>query len=52
MHTGITQGLGLSFIFVPLSTITFSALAARYRNEGTALFSLMPTSAAASAFRW
>jgi MFS transporter, DHA2 family, multidrug resistance protein len=41
VRTGITQGLGLGFIFVPLSTITFSTLAPRFRNEGTALFSLM-----------
>jgi DHA2 family multidrug resistance protein len=41
VHNGILQGLGLGFIFVPLSTITFSTLASRYRNEGTALFSLM-----------
>ena len=41
VRTGITQGLGLGFIFVPLSTITFATLAPRYRNEGTALFSLM-----------
>lgn len=41
IRTGITQGLGLGFIFVPLSTISFSTLNPRYRNEGTALFSLM-----------
>ncbi len=41
IRTGITQGLGLGFIFVPLSTISFSTLAPRYRNEGTALFSLI-----------
>jgi DHA2 family multidrug resistance protein len=41
VRTGITQGLGLGFIFVPLSTISFSTLAAHFRNEGTALFSLM-----------
>lgn len=40
VRTGITQGLGLGFLFVPLSTIAFSTLAPRYRNEGTALFSL------------
>lgn len=40
VHTGFTQGLGLGFIFVPLSTVTFASLAPRYRNEGTALFSL------------
>lgn len=41
VRTGVIQGLGLGFIFVPLSTITFSTLAPRYRNEGTALFSLL-----------
>jgi DHA2 family multidrug resistance protein len=41
VRTGIIQGLGLGFIFVPLSTLTFSTLAPHYRNEGTALFSLM-----------
>jgi DHA2 family multidrug resistance protein len=40
VRTGVIQGLGLGFIFVPLSTITFSTLAPRFRNEGTALFSL------------
>jgi DHA2 family multidrug resistance protein len=41
VRTGIIQGLGLGFIFVPLSTITFSTLAPHFRNDGTALFSLM-----------
>ena len=41
VYTGIAQGVGLGFIFVPLSTIAFSTLAARYRNEGTAMFSLI-----------
>jgi len=41
VHNGIIQGLGLGFIFVPLSTITFSTLAKHFRNEGTSLFSLM-----------
>tara|TARA_R100000005_G_scaffold48815_1_gene23398 strand:+ start:7469 stop:9022 length:1554 start_codon:yes stop_codon:yes gene_type:complete len=39
--TGIIQGVGLGFIFVPLSTLTFSTLAAHYRNDGTAMFSLV-----------
>jgi MFS transporter, DHA2 family, multidrug resistance protein len=39
--TGIVQGVGLGFIFVPLSTIAFATLATRYRNEGTAMFSLI-----------
>jgi MFS transporter, DHA2 family, multidrug resistance protein len=41
VRTGVTQGLGLGFAFVPLSTITFATLAPRYRTEGTALFSLV-----------
>lgn len=41
ISTGVIQGLGLGFLFVPLSTITFSTLNPHYRNEGTALFSLM-----------
>ncbi|HEX6957566.1 MAG TPA: DHA2 family efflux MFS transporter permease subunit [Ferrovibrio sp.] len=41
VRTGITQGLGLGFMFVPLSTITFATLAPHLRTQGTALFSLM-----------
>ncbi|MEJ2761147.1 MAG: DHA2 family efflux MFS transporter permease subunit, partial [Gammaproteobacteria bacterium] len=41
IYTGIIQGIGLGLVFVPLSTITFSTLAPHYRNEGTAMFSLM-----------
>jgi DHA2 family multidrug resistance protein len=41
ISTGIVQGIGLGFIFVPLSTIAFATLAVRYRNEGTAMFSLI-----------
>ncbi len=41
IYTGIVQGVGLWFIFVPLSTIAFATLAPRYRNEGTAMFSLI-----------
>ena len=39
--TGIIQGMGLGLIFVPLSTLSFSTLAPRYRNEATSLYSLM-----------
>ena len=39
--TGIIQGFGLGFIFVPLSTLAFTTLAAPFRNDGTSLFSLL-----------
>jgi len=38
---GIGQGFGMGMIFVPLSLITFGTLAPAYRNEATALFSLV-----------
>jgi DHA2 family multidrug resistance protein len=41
VYTGVIQGVGLGFIFVPLSTIAFATLAPRFRNEGTAMFSLV-----------
>jgi DHA2 family multidrug resistance protein len=37
---GIVQGFGLGFIFVPLSAVTFSTLAAQLRPAGTSIFSL------------
>jgi len=39
--TGLVQGVGLGFLFVPLSTVAFSTLAPQYRGEGTAMFSLV-----------
>ncbi len=39
--TGIIQGFGLGFIFVPLTTATFATLAPELRTEGTSLYSLM-----------
>ena len=41
IYTGVIQGFGLGFIFVPLSTLTFATLPAQYRNDGTPLFSLL-----------
>jgi MFS transporter, DHA2 family, multidrug resistance protein len=41
LYSGIVQGVGMGFIFVPLSTAAFATLAPRYRGEGTAMFSLM-----------
>jgi DHA2 family multidrug resistance protein len=39
--TGVLQGLGLGFIFTPLSTITFATLPRQILTQGTAIFSLM-----------
>ena len=41
IRTGVLQGAGLGFMFVPLSTITFSTLPASLRTQGTALYSLV-----------
>jgi DHA2 family multidrug resistance protein len=41
IRTGIVQGLGLGFIFVPLSTLTFATLAPDLRTEATGMFSLL-----------
>lgn len=38
--TGMVQGFGLGFIFVPLSTIAYSTLAPQYRAEAASVFSL------------
>lgn len=41
IESGIVQGLGLGLVFVPLSTVAFATLDARYRTDATALFSLV-----------
>jgi DHA2 family multidrug resistance protein len=41
MRTGFVQGMGLGFIFVPLSTVTFATLPPALRTEATGLFSLV-----------
>jgi DHA2 family multidrug resistance protein len=38
--TGMLQGFGLGFIFVPLSTVAYATLAPQYRAEGASIFSL------------
>jgi DHA2 family multidrug resistance protein len=37
---GVIQGIGLGFIFVPLSAVTFSTLGAQLRPAGTSIYSL------------
>ena len=37
---GVIQGIGLGFLFVPLSVVTLSTLSAERRTEGTALYTL------------
>jgi DHA2 family multidrug resistance protein len=39
--SGLLQGLGTGFVYVPLAAISFATLAPSLRNEGTALFSLV-----------
>jgi MFS transporter, DHA2 family, multidrug resistance protein len=39
--SGLAQGLGTGFVFVPLAAVTFATLAPQFRNEGTAFFSLV-----------
>jgi DHA2 family multidrug resistance protein len=41
VRSGVVQGLGLGFCFVPLTTITFATLTPELRTQGTALFSLL-----------
>ncbi len=39
--SGVLQGLGVGMVYVPLAALTFATLSPVYRNEGTALFSLI-----------
>ncbi|MFL6696425.1 MAG: DHA2 family efflux MFS transporter permease subunit [Vitreoscilla sp.] len=39
--SGVIQGLGIGFTFVPLSTVAFATLAPDLRNDGTPIFSLL-----------
>lgn len=41
VRTGIVQGFGMGFVFVPLSTFAYSSLAAHFRNDAAAIFSLV-----------
>jgi MFS transporter, DHA2 family, multidrug resistance protein len=39
--SGVVQGLGIGFTFVPLSAVAFATLAPDLRNDGTPIFSLL-----------
>jgi DHA2 family multidrug resistance protein len=39
--SGMLQGFGTGFVYVPLAAITFATLSPLLRNEGTAVFSLV-----------
>jgi DHA2 family multidrug resistance protein len=39
--SGLLQGLGAGMVYVPLAAVTFATLSTGFRNEGTAIFSLM-----------
>ncbi|HYM33435.1 MAG TPA: DHA2 family efflux MFS transporter permease subunit [Candidatus Cybelea sp.] len=41
VETGIVQGIGLGFVFVPLSTIAFSTLPPHFRTEAAGMFNLI-----------
>jgi DHA2 family multidrug resistance protein len=41
IKTGVIQGLGLGFVFIPLTTLAYSTLPHHYRNDAAAIFSLM-----------
>ena len=41
IETGVVQGLGLGLVFVPLSTVAFATLDARFRTDAASLFSLV-----------
>ena len=38
--TGLLQGIGMGFMFVPMSTIAFATLEPRFRGDGSGLYSL------------
>ncbi|MDX2142926.1 MAG: DHA2 family efflux MFS transporter permease subunit [Rhodospirillaceae bacterium] len=41
VRTGLIQGLGLGFIFVPMTTLAFATLPSSLRDEATAMFNLL-----------
>jgi DHA2 family multidrug resistance protein len=41
IRTGLVQGFGMGFVFVPLSTLAYATLSPHYRNDAAAIFSLI-----------
>ncbi len=41
VKTGLLQGFGMGFVFVPLSTVAYATLPGHFRNDATAVFSLI-----------
>jgi MFS transporter, DHA2 family, multidrug resistance protein len=39
--TGVVQGLGMGFIFLPMTTLAFATLAPQLRGDGTGVFTLI-----------
>jgi MFS transporter, DHA2 family, multidrug resistance protein len=39
--SGVLQGIGTGLVYVPLAALTFATLPSSFRNEGTAVFSLL-----------
>jgi DHA2 family multidrug resistance protein len=40
IETGVVQGIGMGFLFTPVSVLAFSTLAPHYRTEGSGIFAL------------
>ncbi|HEY9012529.1 MAG TPA: DHA2 family efflux MFS transporter permease subunit [Devosia sp.] len=41
MISGLLQGVGMGFVFIPLNTLAFATIAAKYRVDATSFFSLV-----------
>ena len=41
MLSGFIQGIGLGLVFVPLNTLAFATISAKFRVDGTSMFSLV-----------
>ena len=48
MVMGLIQGIGVGLVFVPLTTLAFATLDARFRADGTGVFTLVRSLGAAS----